>query len=200
MAFGKNISIDDVLIARLKEGNREAFEELYNRYWERLFIMAANRLGSREAAWEIVQDLFVDLWQRRESLSVKSSFSAYIHTSLKYSILDFIRSQKVKEKYIEAIRKTASAQTNSTFEHITFNELNEAIQKEIANLPERCRLAFRMHRFENYSSREIASKLNISTRTVEHQIGKALKVLRSNLKEYLTMGIGLALTIIRIYW
>lgn len=192
------MSVDKILIERLKKGDKKAFEQIYDRYWQQLFIAANNRLRSEETAKEIVQELFINLWQRKKELSINHTFAAYIHTALRYSILDFIRSQKVKERYIEAIKKTAESHSNSTNDLVYYNDLRNRLNQEVNKLPERCRVAFQLNRFEHYTSKEIAKKMNISSKTVDNQIGKALKILRTNLKEYLTFWVSILITLTRI--
>lgn len=175
---------EDLLIHLLRQGDEEAFEVLYNRYWEKLLTHAYRRTSSLETSKELIQEVFANLWRRREQLNIKTSFAAYIFTALKYTLLDHIRSQIVKDKYVEAIKKTASETDNSTLNLIAFEELSKVLEEEINKLPERCRLVFRLSRMEHYSNQEIADKLQISTKTVENQITKAIKILRANMQEF----------------
>jgi RNA polymerase sigma-70 factor (ECF subfamily) len=170
----------------LQQGDEEAFELLYNRYWEKLLTVAYHRTGSMETAKELVQDVFTNLWRRRNHLNIKTTFAAYIFSAMKYTILDHIRSQAVKEKYAEAIKKTALGTDNTTLDFIAYRELNSILEKEINKLPEKCRMVFRLSRVEHYSTKEIAEKLQISPKTVENQLTKALKVLRANMQEFTT--------------
>ena len=170
----------------LQQGDEEAFEMLYNRYWENLLTVAYHRTGSMETAKELVQDVFTNLWRRRNHLNIKTTFAAYIFSAMKYTILDHIRSQMVKEKYAEAIKKTELRTENTTLDFIAYRELNSILEKEINKLPEKCRMVFRLSRVEHYSTKEIAEKLQISPKTVENQLTKALKVLRANMQEFTT--------------
>lgn len=175
---------ENVLISQLRQGDEVAFERLYNRYWEKLLTLAYHRTGSMETAKELLQEVFANLWRRREQLHIQTTFAAYIFSAMKYTILDFIRSQAVKEKYIEAIKKTAIESDNSTIHLMAYDELSTIIEKEICKLPEKCQQVFRLSRMEHYSNKEIAEKLHISPKTVENQITKALRVLRANLQEF----------------
>lgn len=170
----------------LQQGDEEAFELLYNRYWEKLLTVAYHRTGSMETAKELVQDVFTNLWRRRNHLNIKTTFAAYIFSAMKYTILDHIRSQAVKEKYAEVIKKTKLGTDNTTLDFIAYRELNSILEKEINKLPEKCRMVFRLSRVEHYSTKEIAEKLQISPKTVENQLTKALKVLRANMQEFTT--------------
>ncbi|MEK6478979.1 RNA polymerase sigma-70 factor [Catalinimonas sp. 4WD22] len=175
---------ENLLIQLLRQGDEDAFEMLYNRYWEKMLTHAYHRTGSLETAKELTQEVFANLWRRRTQLNIKSSFAAYIFTALKYTLLDHIRAQAVKDKYVEAIKKTASETDNSTLDFIAFEELSKTLEEAINQLPERCRLVFRLSRMEHYSNQEIAKKLQISTKTVENQITKAIKILRANIQEF----------------
>lgn len=175
---------ENLLIQLLRQGDEDAFAVLYNRYWEKLLTHAYHRTASLEIAKELTQEVFANLWRRRTQLNIKTSFAAYIFTALKYTLLDHIRSQAVKDKYVEAIKKTVSETDNSTLDFIAFEELSKTLEEEINKLPERCRLVFRLSRMEHYSHEEIAKKLQISTKTVENQITKAIKILRANMQEF----------------
>ncbi|WPP51915.1 RNA polymerase sigma-70 factor [Catalinimonas niigatensis] len=177
---------ENVLISQLRQGDEEAFEVLYNRYWEKLLTLTYHRTGSMETAKELLQDVFANLWRRRHQLHIQTTFAAYIFSAMKYTILDYIRSQAVKEKYIEAIKKTFIESDNTTLDFMAYDELNAMLEKEINKLPEKCQEVFRLSRMEHYSNKEIAEKLLISPKTVENQITKALKVLRANMQEFTT--------------
>ena len=185
---------EDLLIQLLQKSDEQAFETLYNRYWEKLLTIAYHRTGSIETAKELVQDVFANLWKRRDTLRIKTTFAGYIYTAMRYTILDHIRSQAIQEKYIEAIRHTALETDNSTLNFIAYQELTGVLEQEISKLPERCRAVFRMSRIDHYSTKEIAEKLHISPKTVENQLTKALKILRTNLEEF-TVLLALVLTI-----
>ena len=177
---------EKLLIYRLQKGDEKAFESLYNLYWEKLIATAYHRVGSLETAKELVQDIFTNLWRRREHLEVRTTFAAYIQTAMKYAILDHIRSLKVKDKYVESIKNTQTDSDNATIELIAYHELDHFLEQEISKLPEKCQQIFRLSRVDQLSTREIAEQLHISPKTVENQISKALKVLRSSIQEFTT--------------
>jgi RNA polymerase sigma-70 factor (family 1) len=178
---------ESTLILLLRQGDEEAFEILYNRYWEKLLTVAYHRIGSMEVAKELVQDVFANLWRRRQQLTIKTTFGAYIFSAMKYTVLDYIRAQVVKEKYVAAIKNAVHPTDNTTVDFIAYEELNRTLEQEIGKLPEKCGMVFRLSRMEHYSTKEIAEKLQISPKTVENQITKALKLLRVNLREFTTL-------------
>ena len=181
------ISEDFNLLDQLRQGDEKAFAALYHTYWQSLLNAAIHRLGTIETAQEVVQDVFTSIWQRRETLVVTTSVAAYLHTALKYKVLDYLRAQKVKDKYVQSIKQKATAYSHSTAETVALHELDHALHQGIKQLPEKCRLIFSLSRFEHHSTQEIATELHISPKTVENQIGKALRLLRVSMKEFLSL-------------
>jgi RNA polymerase sigma-70 factor (ECF subfamily) len=173
---------DEELLALLKKGHEEAFDFLYYRYRNKLIAIAYNRLKSKEVAEELVQDVFTDIWQKRFSLQLRNKLSSYLCTAIKYTVLDHIRKQKTKDKYIAEMIKIVDNASPSIEEVLYVDELDYHLNKSIDTLPEKCREVFILSRFEDYSVREIAEKLNISPDTAKYHIAQALKKLRVNLK------------------
>lgn len=173
---------DEQLLTLLKNDQEEAFDHLYFRYRNKLVIVAYNRLKSKEVAEEVVQDVFADLWQKRHTLQIRSSLSAYLFTAIKYSVLDHIRSLKTRDRFVTEMLKASGDASPSAEQGMDFHELDFHLNKSIEALPEKCREVFTLSRFENYSVREIAEKLNISPETAKYHIAHALKTLRVSLK------------------
>lgn len=173
---------DEELLILLKAGRDDAFDCLYYRYRNRLFNIAYSRLRSKEICEELVQDLFADLWQKSGDLQIRNNLSSYLCTCIKYSVLDHIRAQKSKERYISEMLLSAARFSVSTEMALQNEELNYHLNKSIEALPEKCKEVFILSRFENNSVREIAEKLNISPDTAKYHISTALKKLRLNLK------------------
>ena len=171
----------------LKAGDEKIFRLIYDEYWEKLVAMSYNRLKSIELSEEIVQDIFTELWIKRESIVFTKNIEAYFVAALKYKIYNHIRHEKVKELHIQHLINTSDFSENSTWQQISFEELFVKMENQVNNLPEKCQIVFRLSRDNGYSNKEISQKLNISPKTVEVHIGKALKVLRSGLKEYVTI-------------
>ncbi len=171
----------------LRRGDEKAFENIYNVFWESLYAIAYNRLKSREAVEEILQDLFTDLWNKRKNLEIRTSLVAYLHAALKYKILNYFHSQKFRKTYSQDHPQYIQKPDNSTLEVLAFNELYATLELGLEKLPNKCRLVFKMSREEQKSSREIAEELNISHRTVQTHIHNAIKFLRSELADYKTV-------------
>ena len=183
-----DVTNDAALLRKVKEGDAHSFRVLFERYWEPLYATAYNRLKSAEEAQEVVQDLFLSLWQRREQLTINTSLSAYLFSALKYAVLDHMRAQIVRERYVKMIQSEGATQRNMTEEIVAYRELQKTVQAGIETLPARCQQVFQLRRLEQLSVKEIAKKLSISPKTVENQLTKATKVLRVYLKEYGSAG------------
>jgi len=174
---------DEQLLFFLKENNADAFDEIYNRYWTKLFSQAFKRLGSREITEEVLQDLFTKLWNNRHQLTITSSLGAYLSVSIKYLVLNQIEKEAVRKKFALGQKQATTTHNNLTEETVIFHELEGLVAQEVGKLSPKCKLVFTLSRFEQYSNKDIAQHLNISEKTVENQITKAIKFLKTNLKE-----------------
>lgn len=165
----------------LANGDEGAFAEIYHRYWKLLFSIAANKIGDLADAEEAVQDVFVGLWKRREEVYVRQSIKSYLAGAIKYQVYD-----RLDKKY-RMRRKQQSLQQEqlvvpSVEEQYNLIALQEQLQDAAAQLPERCRLVYELSREAGLSNREIAEALDIAEKTVENQMTRALKHLRTSLK------------------
>lgn len=173
---------DDQLFSFLKEDDEQAFDEMYNRYWHNLYAQAYKRLGNREATEELLQDLFTKIWINRHKIIITVSVGAYLSASVKYLVLNQIQKEAVRKKFASSQIKLGATSTNLTEETILFQELQYLVAQEIGKLPPKCKSVFELSRYEQYSNKDIAKELNISEKTVENQIGKAIKLLKIKLK------------------
>jgi len=173
---------DVTLFNLLKESDEEAYREIYLRHWKRLLVIARNKLPSTDSPEDIVQDLFVKLWENRHHLFVENP-AAYLTTSLRHVIINVFRSRIVREKYVEHVQAMLPAEYN-TEHQIALNDLMLSVQRQIDELPDKTREIFTLNRLKFMSAREIAAQLHISERTVEYHISYALKALRPQLQEY----------------
>ncbi len=170
----------------MKRGKEGAFSEIYERYWEKLYRYVFNRTNSADVAFEITQDVFVSLWQRRQEVSFHSSLSAYLFASVRYGLIRHIKNSRLREAYFRDFSLFISTQKDNSIEDkLNLHLLEEAVEKSVKDLPERCREIFRMSRYQNMSIKEISEKLNISHKTVENQLTIALKHLRKTLGEFM---------------
>jgi RNA polymerase sigma-70 factor (ECF subfamily) len=142
-------------------------------------------LKDTDESEEIVQLVFVQLWEKREKIHISTSLKSYLYKSVYHSALNTIKHQKIKEEYLHM--KQSQIQENEIQSNQSLKELETRIEKALNTLPEQCKLIFSMSRFEDLKYREIADVLNISIKTVENQMGKALKLMRHNLSDFLTI-------------
>jgi RNA polymerase sigma-70 factor, Bacteroides expansion family 1 len=162
-----------------------AFEAIYNEYWPRLYGYVFNRLKNKEIAEEIIQEVFYSLWMKHTTIELTGALSSYLFAAVKYQIFNYIKSDQVRRTYASYFSlQTGKMSDNSNEEHIAASDLRDAVEKEISRLPEKCQQVFRMSRMEHLSVRDIATTLNISHKTVENHLTKALRQLRMVFGQY----------------
>lgn len=177
---------DMELIAALKMGDKIAFAEIYNRYWDKLFSIAGHKLDQLEDAEEVVQNIFISLWNRRLTLNITSSLNSYLAVSIKYRVIKVLEKQYHQRKYADTLQKQGLLD-DSTQEWLEFIGLKDQLEQLVLELPEKCQLVYRMSREEGFSQKKIAEKLDISEKTVEAHLGKAIKKIRSGLNVFLML-------------
>ncbi len=161
-----------------------AFEEIYNKYWQSLFSYAYKRSGSKEIAEEMVQELFTKLWERRKCLKISNNnLGTYLFTAVKYTLVNYYQAKKVRNVFMEQSLNKLNAE-NTTEQHVFFKELSQNFENAVNTLPEQCRKIFKLSREEHYSMKEIACQLNISPKTVENHLGRAVKVIKVYMKDF----------------
>ncbi|GAB3932600.1 RNA polymerase sigma-70 factor [Larkinella terrae] len=176
--------MEEPLIVRLQQGERQAFEQLYRTYWRRLFDSAYKRLQSREETEEIVQELFAQLWARRESLVITSSLESYLFTALRNQIFSHLRTQFVQRNHLNYVTNRPPEPSNPVEDQLYYEELAAAYRNSLEQLPEKYRTVYQLSRHQNLTYREISTLLNLPIDTVEKQMSKALQLLRIYLKDY----------------
>ncbi|WP_295654290.1 RNA polymerase sigma-70 factor [uncultured Mucilaginibacter sp.] len=172
---------DIELLAMVKDDSMEAFEELYNRYWKKLYAFAYKRIRSREITEEIIQDFLANLWAGRKNLVIKTSFEGYIYTAVRNLVLNCIAKETRRNAYTQFLQLFKTEEDNSTEETVNVRDFYFNLQKELNYLPAKCRSVFEMSRQENKSNKQIADELGISEKTVESHLTKAIRRLRVNL-------------------
>lgn len=159
-------------------GDKYAYLEIYNRYHAQLYSSARKRGISAEMAEEIVQDLFVNLWQQRTIITINSSLSGYLFTAVRNLVLNQIQKESVRIHFRESLKVRQSDYDNSTEEYLLANDLDKSISKNILTLPDKCRSVFELSRKHHKSNKQIAIELGISEKTVENHMTRAIKYLR----------------------
>jgi RNA polymerase sigma-70 factor (family 1) len=180
---------DEAILALYKDSDSHAYKEIYIRYWKQVYQVAYKKLHSKELAEELTQNLFVDLWKRRECLAI-NSLSAYLFGSLKFAIINYFKSQIVQERYHMHVRKAKPENVGS--DHLVLlHDLSNALNKGIELLPKKTAEVFKLSRINNYSIKDISKELNISEKAVEYHITQSLKTMRFHLKEYFLVFLSL---------
>ncbi|SEO34627.1 RNA polymerase sigma-70 factor, ECF subfamily [Mucilaginibacter gossypiicola] len=169
-------------------GDIDAFEEIYNRYWLKLYSAAYKRVKERETAQEIVQDFFTSFWINREQVKIQTSLQGYLFTSIKYLVLNYKRAEAVRNSYAEILLMVNNSFDNSTEENYYYKELLERVETEVNQLPPKCRNVFELSRKQYKTNKEIAQLMGISEKTVENHLTKALRYLRVNLNSVLLLA------------
>lgn len=178
---------DEALLAQVTVGNRQAFEAIYQRYWKKLFTSAAYKLRSKQDAEDIVHEIFLTLWTRRETLAIRH-LESYLATALKYMVI--ARKEQVLRQYLPLSEDQHGQSEAPQHLQMDANYLRNKIQQEMNALPDKCRVVFTQSRIEGKSNPEIARELQISRKTVEKHISYALRHLRPAVKEFLTLLIA----------
>lgn len=178
---------DEMLARLLFTGDEHAYEAIYRRYWRSLYSLAVWKTGNQAAAEEIVQELFLKLWENRQVALIEKP-EAYLKTALRYSVIGFIKTKLLTQQTgIDALQEVISP--SRTDANVDLEELSEALRNALDLLPAKTRLVFQMSRFEQRSTSEIAKSLGISDRAVEYHITQSLRLLRFQLKDYLSYAI-----------
>lgn len=165
----------------------ESFELFFKEQYAGLCALANHYLNDLEDAEEVVQSAFVKLWEQRNSLSIQHSLKAYMNQAVRNSCLNELKHIKVKETFKEHNQRELNSWTLETNADVDNDDLEKRVQNAINRLPEGRRKIFRMSRFEGMKYKEIASELNISIKTVENQMGSALRQLKEELSAYIVL-------------
>ncbi len=177
-------------VAALIKGDKKAFEAVYLDYFDMLFHLALGYIGERETAHGLVQDTFTILWERRKELRDETNMRNYLYTITKNSCLNHLRKQEIifrnnRDYLIPELQYRQEALEAFGDSYNDVESLIEKVDEAIELLPENIRTTFKLNRFESLTYVQIADKLEISPKTVEARISKALKILRKDLKDYL---------------
>lgn len=178
---------EKLLIREIQEGNTRAFKNLMREYYQELVDFAYNYIKSSHAAKDVVQDVFANIWERRSRWAPDRSLKIYLYQSAKNEALKTIRDRKTERKYVEFYLQEKGRQKIYP-EKIEINEnqeFREAAQQAIQSLPERARMTYRLHRRDGLTYKEIAQVMEVSHKTVESQMSRALRILRERLLRYL---------------
>ena len=186
------VANESEILRQLKLGDKQAYERLFQQHYRNLVLYAKKFVLETEIARDLVQDVFFYVWEKREKLSVDKSMSSYLFRAVHNACINHLKRESTKSNYLKnfllnlnegAIASHKSQDVHELFVH---KDLSERIDAVIDDLPEQCRNIFRLSRYRGLKNKEIAEIYSISPRTVETQIYRALKVLKENLRPYIS--------------
>lgn len=172
---------DPELAVLLKEGDKLAFTEIYDRYFKGLYVHAFKRLKDEEEATDAVQDLFESLWSKRDELEITSKLSSYLYAAIRNKIFTLGLKTERKTLYLQSLKEFIDKGEYLTDLQVRERELTAMIEKEIASLPPQMRRVFEMSRNEGLTHQQIADILGTSVHTVRDQVKKSIKILKGRL-------------------
>jgi RNA polymerase sigma-70 factor (family 1) len=172
------------VLARLTAGDQDALTAIYTRHWQRLFISANNILKDKQACEDILHDIFLNLWLKREILNIQESLQAYLFMATRYQVFRYIKNNaSIREDLFENLEeRLLTTQPDNILQQ---KEITGIIKEVVDALPEKCRVIYKMSREQQLTHKEIAKQLNISSKTVENQLTIALRKLRIALGDLL---------------
>lgn len=175
------------LFSEMKSGNKGSFNYFFDYYYSGLCIYANQYTGDLSTSEEVVQDVFVRFWEKRQSIEIENSVRFYLFRTVHNQCMNVLKHKKIENNY----RQQNAFETDNLCEDqwSLFNEseLRNILDQAISQLPDRCKEIFELSRFENLKNKEIAEKLGVTEKTVENQITKALNILRKELKDFLPL-------------
>lgn len=175
----------DQVTATLGRTDEKVFEQVFKTHFKALHSYAYTILKDDAIAEEMVQNVFFKLWEKKEQLDIQTSLKAYLYKAVYHESLNYLKHQKVKSVHQAYAMHSTDHTSNLAEKKLLQGELENKLQMAMNDLPEQCRTIFQLSRFEELKYREIADTLGLSVKTVENQMGKALKILRSKLVEFL---------------
>jgi len=176
--------------------NGQELDRVYLTHYAALHQYAYTMLNDAQQAEEMVHQVFLKILERNEGIAIHTSLKAYLYRSVNNECLNYIKHQRVKQSYQTYTMNTMNHQSETPANKLQYRELEQRLHKAINDLPEQCRTVFQMSRFEELKYAEIAAELGIAVKTVENQMGKALKRLRLQLADYLPIILWILINLI----
>lgn len=179
---------DSELLLAVRQDNERAFTELVRRYWKYVHATTYARVRSLDATQEIVQNLFISIWDKRATLTIEH-LPSYLRIATKNRVLNYIKSQLTHKKHWDYYKQFIPRQDHVTEHDVEANELMEALENGLNELPEKSKKIFRLHQLEGQSIAEIARSLNLSEKAIQYHVTQSTKKLRIHLKEYIIQDV-----------
>jgi RNA polymerase sigma-70 factor, ECF subfamily len=169
------------IVERIRSGDQAAFEKLFHQYYARLCVFSNSFVKSLDISRDVVQEVFIKIWDNRENFYVNQSLKAYLYQAVRNQSLNYLQQKKQKEKLAERVKTRQQNTSEDTELELNTEELTQKVWKLVETLPERRRTIFILYRKHGLSYSEIADVMCIARKTVENQMGKSLQYLRENL-------------------
>jgi len=186
-----SISYEKILVQKLKNNDKSAFTEIFTKYYQDLVRFSFSFTKNIDTSEELVQEVFVKLWENRGSLIIHSSLKSFLLKSVQNKSIDWLRHLNIQHKYASNVLDNPFLSDNDTENYILYSELESTVNQAMKKIPILYSEVLRMSRFESLTYQEIALKLGISVRTVEDRMAKALVFMREELKDFLLLIIVL---------
>jgi RNA polymerase sigma-70 factor (ECF subfamily) len=174
---------DETLLKFLRIGDASAFEELYHRYWQKMFHSTIRKINNSKVAEDIVQTVFTDLWEKREVRAIQN-VSAYLETAAKFQVINFIKSTITKKLNNAHIAENQNGEESTADLMLLMNEITKAIDEAINKLPQKTQTIFKLSRYDQRTNKEISNIMNLSEKSVEYHITQSLASLRFYLRDF----------------
>lgn len=190
---------DIELVTLLTQDDEAAFSELYIRYKDKLSYFCLSLLKSKEEANDIVQEIFIRIWESRSFINPELSFSSFLYTMARNRIMNYYRDMDIDTKVKEILATREITVEETTESHIIYSEYQEILQAAIEQLPPQRKKIFNMSRIENMSHKEIATELGISVNTVQEHISEALKFIKLYFNKHADLTISLLFPLLFLF-
>lgn len=177
---------DKALLDAIRQDDEKAFAALFDRYWNKAHVITYSKVRSRDVTEEIVQDIFITLWDKRASVNI-NNISSYLCTSIKNKAINYIEHNIVQKKYWDYYKSFIPSSESSTEQLMDYNSLMEEIETGLNQLPEKNKKVFELNRLEGRSIPEIAKILDLSEKAIEYHLTKSLKQLKVYLKDFVLL-------------
>lgn len=181
-----------LILSALKQDSKDAFSLLFQAYYTDLVLFCGNFINDKNVSEDIVQSIFLKLWNDRKKIKIETSLKSYLLKAVRNSCVDEFRHQEIVRQYGTEY-ESSILNSYDTENYVLYSDLHNHLNQALQQIPEWYRRAFEMNRFEGLKYKEIAEKLNVSERTVEVRVGKALELLRKNLKDFFIFLISIAI-------
>lgn len=183
---------DKELLQRISEGDSSAFSILYHRYWEEMYVVAVKALRDKTDAADIIQDVFLALWNRRHELKIEGALSSYLHTAVRYKAIHFIEKNITRRDYLALLAEVSVSWLPPNADvNLQLEEIQKALSTVVTKMPPRMQQVYILSREKQLSHKEIAEQLSLSVETVKKHIQHALKLIKTTLQYIQTIILAL---------